>query len=190
MLELKDIRYNNSPKSGIYTITNTVNGKFYIGSASHLSMRWNYHKSKMRGNKSDCRILQKAWNKYGEENFTFRIIELVADKKNLLEREQFYLDSMKPVYNILKIAGSCLGVKRSKETCKRMSAARKGVPSSIKMPVLQYDLDGIFIKEWDSPISIIRGSDNFHSAQHITECCRGKRKTAYKFTWKYKHLLS
>lgn len=187
-LELKDIRYNNSPKSGIYIITNLVNGKFYIGSASHLSVRWNYHKFKMNKNLSDCKILQKAWNKYGEENFTFRIIELVEDKTKLLEREQFYLDTMKPVYNILKIAGSNLGIKRSKETLKRMSAARKGKYFNPLKPVLQYDLSGNFIKEWDSPISIIRNSD-FHSTQHITECCRGKRKTAYKFIWKYKNLL-
>ena len=150
MLELKDIRYNNSPKSGIYIITNIVNDKFYIGSASHLSVRWNYHKSKMRGNKSDCKILQKAWNKYGEENFIFRILEMVEDKTKLLEREQFYLDSMKPQYNILKIAGSCLGVKRSAETCKRISNARKGINFNPLKPVFQYDLFGNFIKEWES----------------------------------------
>jgi group I intron endonuclease len=36
--------------------------------------------------------------------------------ENTIEREQYYLTSLKPEYNILKVAGSPLGFKHSKET--------------------------------------------------------------------------
>lgn len=54
-------------------------------------------------------------------------------------------------------------------------------------PVLQYDLDGEFIKEWDSAydaateVSGVRGA-----VGNIYQCCLGHYKTAYGFIWKYK----
>ena len=50
-----------------------------------------------------------------------------CDKSVLLEREQYYLDSLNPPYNILKLAGSSSGFKLSEETKKKISKALKGV---------------------------------------------------------------
>ena len=51
--------------------------------------------------------------------------------------------------------------------------------------VLQYSLDGTFIKEWKSTKDVQRnlGFDN----SHISECCRNIIKTAYGYLWKYKN---
>jgi group I intron endonuclease len=92
-------------KSGIYKIINIVNNKFYIGSSKELSKRWTQHKSKLKYNKHGNIILQRSWNKYGKECFIFEIIE-ECDVAFLLEREQFFLDTLKPYYNIgLKSSG-------------------------------------------------------------------------------------
>lgn len=115
-------------KKGIYKIVNVINGKIYIGSASSkggLIKRWNEHKSSLKRNKHSNKHLQSAWNKYGEGSFIFEIIEIVENVEIILEREQFYLDTLLPEYNICKIAGNTLGVKLSEEHKKRISDIAK-----------------------------------------------------------------
>ena len=83
-------------KSGVYKITNLVNGKFYIGSSKDIDWRWYCHKHYLKSGKHDNPKLQHSWNKHGENTFIFDIIEEVNDEKLLLEREQYYLDLLKP----------------------------------------------------------------------------------------------
>lgn len=64
--------------------------------------------------------INKAILKYGLNNFSLEIIEY-CDKLVLIEREQFYLDTLKPEYNLLKVAGSKLGFKHSLFTIKTLS---------------------------------------------------------------------
>ena len=113
-----------NPTSGIYKIKNLLNGKCYIGSSVAIHQRWAIHNRLLKRQKHHSILLQRAWDKCGEENFIYEILEKVEQTK-LLEREQYYLDSLKPEYNILAIAGSCLGVKRSDKTKQRMSRTRK-----------------------------------------------------------------
>jgi group I intron endonuclease len=74
-------------------------------------------------------IIHRAILRYGYSNFKLEIMEY-CDKENLLIREQHYLDSLKPEYNTCKIAGSQLGLIRSKETRIRISAAKLGISLS------------------------------------------------------------
>jgi len=84
-------------KSGIYKITNTENGKFYIGSSKNIEERWNDHKQYLRGKYHINPKLQHAWNFYGEDKFIFEVIEEVEPIQLLLfERENHYISSMKP----------------------------------------------------------------------------------------------
>ena len=112
-------------KSGIYKITNTINNEFYIGSAVNLYNRCSSHFSRLIKNKHHSRILQNSFNKNGPNSFRFEIIEL-CNIENLIYREQFYLDTFKPKYNICKIAGSPLGRKQTEETKRKLSLMRKG----------------------------------------------------------------
>lgn len=50
--------------------------------------------------------------------------------------------------------------------------------------ILQFDLDGNFIKEWPSAMQIHKELN--YSVASISLCCRGKQKTAYGFIWKFK----
>lgn len=98
-------------KSGIYKITNLVNGKFYIGSSKNIEDRWiNGHKNRLKRQQHPNPILQNAWNFYGEDKFQMDIIEeTTSDEFTLLEREQHWLDLLKPYirnigYNICPTA--------------------------------------------------------------------------------------
>jgi group I intron endonuclease len=80
-------------KSGIYKIINSKNNKFYLGSSKNIPKRWDAHKRALRKNKHDNILLQRSWNKYGEECFQFEILEETTDT---ILREQYYLDQLKP----------------------------------------------------------------------------------------------
>lgn len=105
----------NISKGGIYKITNLINKKIYIGSSCYIKRRWSEHKSDLNNNSHCNKHLQRAWNKYGEESFSFEIICHTLHNSHLLAVEQFYLDILTPQYNNLLIAGSPLGMKRPSE---------------------------------------------------------------------------
>lgn len=120
----------STTKSGIYKITNKINGKIYIGSAVNLSNRFATHQYALNNNKHKNSHLQSAWNLYGSEVFLFEVLELV-EKNHLIEREQHYINlfnsSHREIgYNKAKFAGSTLGNKASAETRLKQSAARIG----------------------------------------------------------------
>lgn len=122
----------NKKISGIYKITNLINNKFYIGSAVSLLSRYHTHKNSFVKNKHKNQHLQNSINKYGIDNFKFEVIEL-CDKEQLLIKEQYYIDTLKPEYNICLIAGNSLGVKRSeeyKEKQREIQTGLKHIPHS------------------------------------------------------------
>lgn len=100
----------------VYSISNLLNGKVYIGSAVDYDSRWRTHKSRLNRNIHSNKHLQGAWNEYGEVVFNFVVLEYVFDKLNLLKREQYWIDTTeccdpKLGYNKRKIANSNLGLK-------------------------------------------------------------------------------
>lgn len=110
--------------SGIYQIQSIVNGKIYIGSASRFRDRRDDHFKKLRDKNHGSYLLQRHCDKYGIEDLIFKIIEVIIRKQDesvldfrnkLLEREQYYIDTLKPEFNVCKIVNSCLGVIRSEE---------------------------------------------------------------------------
>ncbi len=121
-----------SKESVIYLIKNLLNNKIYIGSAINFYNRKKQHISALKNNKHHSIALQNAWNKYGEDNFDFEIIEVITESSSLIVREQYYLDKYKSFnskngYNICKIAGSTLGFKHTDETKELMRTKRTGV---------------------------------------------------------------
>jgi group I intron endonuclease len=123
-----DISFKN--KSGIYIIKTKNNNRFYIGSAINLYNRMHTHLTHLKQNKHCNAKLQRFVNKYGIENLFFECVEL-CDKDNLIKREQFYIDTLKPFYNIARIAGSTLGTKITKEQSEKLSKLRKGKQNSL-----------------------------------------------------------
>lgn len=121
-------------EAGVYLISNNVNGKCYVGSTIHLDQRRREHFSKLANNKHINAHLQNAYNKYGREAFDFEVLETIDIDDNikdkLLKREQFWIDNLKPEYNILLVAGSNLGYHHTEETKKKISESTTGVKKS------------------------------------------------------------
>ena len=75
----------------IYKIINLVNDKFYIGSTVNKKVRFREHRKQLRGNRHHCKHLQASWNKYGEEKFDFRVVEVVPDETPLWQVEDKWI---------------------------------------------------------------------------------------------------
>jgi len=75
-------------------------------------------------------IFQRAWNKYGRDAFMFEVL-LYCDPEHCIMYEQLSMDHYQPKYNICKIAGSSLGVKRSEECKRKISESKKGNKNSL-----------------------------------------------------------
>lgn len=111
--------------AGVYEIRNIMNGHKYIGSSVNVPRRWAEHKRKLNANEHHSIALQRAWNKYGADNFTFEILEEVADKISCVSREQAWLDKCTPEYNIAPNANTPGGCVVSAETRKKLSESGK-----------------------------------------------------------------
>lgn len=118
--------------TGVYKITNLVNGKIYIGSAVDIKKRWRSHIFDLKRGRHANDYLQKAWNKHGRDSFFFEVLEC-CQPCDLISKEQHYIDAIKgreSCYNIALIAGSRLGVKQSPETIRKMREANLGKKAS------------------------------------------------------------
>ncbi len=118
-------------KSGIYQIRCLVNGKVYIGSAVNIQERWKNHRSVLKRRMHHSSYLQNSWNKYGADQFVFEVLQLVAEKTDLIHIEQEWLDRVRPFdqtvgFNVCCTAGSLLGTKRTPETRAKISRKSKG----------------------------------------------------------------
>ena len=123
------IQKETKQKAGVYMVVNNINRNFYVGSAisNRINTRFRSHCINLTGSNKP---LTRAIRKYGIQNFSFHIIENFkgfVNKENLkdnhlklLERETFFINSLKPIYNILIIAGSSLGLKHTKEARDKM----------------------------------------------------------------------
>ena len=61
--------------AGIYKITCILTNKCLIGESGNVRKRVNYHIQNLKGNRHENSYLQKAWNKYGKDNFSFITLE-------------------------------------------------------------------------------------------------------------------
>lgn len=220
---------------GIYQIKNCVNGKSYIGSTIDLKRRKQEHFYILRNNTHDNIHLQRAYNKYGKNNFKFNVLLKCANNE-LIMAEQIFMNVFKPEYNIRSVAKNNLGFKHSNETKEKIGKIHKGKKLSKEhieklkqvqfgntyvlgfkhskqskeknriahlgkkasketilkrsKPIIQYSLNDVFIKEFESAktasiiLKINRG--------YITQCCRyyagfdSKIKSCKGYVFKYK----
>lgn len=164
---------------GIYKIENLVNGKIYIGQSKHIKQRWSEHKKELRRNNHGNDYLQRAWNKYGEENFKHTVIEECSEDE-LDEREIYYINLYNSFesdigYNLTsgggrnKIISDC--------TRQKLSQNMLGENHPNRKEVICLETGEIFISITSAANSI--GVD--YSA--ITRCCNGLTGTVKRLHW-------
>lgn len=128
--------------AGVYKITNIITGDFYIGSSKNIKKRWAKHKCPSSWKNESNKLLYHDFQEYGLENFLFEIIEETA---NLYEREQYWIDKLKPIYNNYRAKD--LDVERYKEYQKKWHEAHQEEMSA-------------YNKEWYE----------FHRDEQLTKC--------------------
>ena len=183
----------------VYKIENLLTGKVYVGSSIHgYRKRFERHIRDLKANRHHSLYLQRAWDKYGEENFSIVLLESVeGTKKELIVREQYYLDLYKASsrssgYNICPLASSPQGREISDETRKKLSLAKKrrlvSEETKIKQSKLKVKLSEEAVWtfmyahhiEKESIRSIAKRTG--HSRQSISDVVNGK----YRYTMELK----
>lgn len=136
----KDGIYN---RIGIYGIKNLLNGKMYIGQTGmNFGDRWDSHRSLLNNGKHTNEHLQRAWQKYGCDNFEFMIID-ECSVDLLDEKEKYYIKKYKDLnlsYNMQDGGqkSNKLGVPLSEEAKRkigeknRINSTGRKVPESVR----------------------------------------------------------
>jgi len=182
----------------------------YIGKTTNINTRLKAHITRSRHNKyHSARWVQSVLKKGLKP-----IIELVEEctEENWAERETYWISYYRQYFDLTNIleggeGGSTfgrLGKPWSEEQRKNNRKARLGVGVSHteegnkkraegirryyeknKKPVLQYDLDGKFIKEWESAVDA--GKELKISYSDINRVCKNNKYTSAGFMWRYKN---
>lgn len=181
-------------KTGVYTITNLVNGKIYVGSTIRdFQVRKRDHDRKLKKNIHPNKHLQSAFNKYGINNFKFEILE-ECEKQFCLSTEQHWINMLyscnkKHGYNKLSIVINNPGFNQKEEVKLKMKEIAKNriVSEELKFkrsrPIYQYDINGNLINEFKSVKEAIEKTGINHSC--INRALYSKTKSK-KYFFKFK----
>lgn len=90
--------------SGVYKITNTITGDYYIGSSKNIKQRWAEHKCQSVWKRHPNNPLYLDFQKYGIDKFSFQILEEV-EIEQLKKVEQQFIQILKPTYNQMNAKG-------------------------------------------------------------------------------------
>lgn len=166
---------------GIYCIECKIDNKKYIGLSRDIVRRWKKHKQELRRNRHINKHLQNAWNKYGECNFDFYVLE-ECSSDILGEREIYYIKK----YNTL-----------DKNIGYNLTSGGDGasdVPMEHKMlsiikqstPIVKISIDGQYLCEYLN--CRIAAEDIGGHTESIRECCNKSYgyKTHKGYIWMYK----
>ena len=188
--------------SGIYKWVSPTN-RIYVGQSKNLKQREEWY----RGggvSRTTMTKLKRSFNKHGVNNHKFEIIEY-CDILELNNKEIYW----GLYYNVLSPKGlncklgnqNCLFSEETKQKMREAKLGKKQSPEHLAKrvkahtgttrnnhPILQYDLQGNFIKEWDS-ISQAGNSLNNNGEQIRLVLKRGDN-TIYGYKWFYKNLFT
>lgn len=122
------MNYKLPQSAAVYAIHNIVTGEEYVGGSTNVAQRWYVHRYNLTRGISGHTKLQQAWNQYGEENFRVLILEMVDNPSTIIEREQHYLDTIKPAYNTRLSADNSIAIPLSPESRAIVTAKITGMP--------------------------------------------------------------
>lgn len=169
----------NKPITGIYCIENLINHKKYIGLSVDIHDRWRRHISALRLGFHENDYLQKSWDVYGQNSFSFSVLE-ECNEPQLNDRERYYIAKYNTLdrdygYN-LKSGGQDY----NRYTDEIKEKIRKGVKASYGDPNRRETQRENALKQWSDPSikAKIIGKNNGMYGKHHTE--ESKRKMSEK----------
>src|SRR5665213_2267447 len=113
----------------IYLVTNTVNGKQYVGQTVQL-LKERLASHLLDANRGSAYLLHRAIRKYGYSSFTVEEIDVAQSRKELNAKETFNVllyNTLAPNgYNLTLGGAGISGLKHSIETKRKMSEAQRG----------------------------------------------------------------
>lgn len=169
---------------------NRINNKKYFGITSRkTSIRWGVDGKKYFTSPHFYAAIKKwGWDCFEHIIIAENFPEPCAKTYEKVLIKLFDTTNPDKGYNISAGGDGYTGSrpKPSVDTKAKMSESHKGmfVNGPCSKTIVQYSINGEFIKEWPSSMEIQRVLGYLNS--NISRCCRGDRKTAYKFIWKYK----
>lgn len=148
----------------IYKVTNKINGKIYIGQTNNFERRKKQH---LLDNRTNHQAFKKALNKYGFEGFDWDIIDKCESKKEINQKEQYYI-----VYYNSKVPNGY-----------NIASGGAGGSNWNLQPIVMLDLDGKLIKKYDYIYQCEVETKLNHST--ISACCKGKQLRYKKYIFMY-----
>lgn len=146
-------------KCGIYVIINLINNHKYIGSSKNIQQRLMEHRSNLRHNHHINEHLQNAWNKYGEENFDYYVLEF-CQEDDRIKKEKYYVDVLKPEYNIsldiVELPSYSLESRLKHSNTRKKRMAEGIIPKTHCTKIFVYNTQGEFVKEFNSEADAIK----------------------------------
>jgi len=174
----------------IYSITNTINDKKYIGKTTQPNpyTRWKQHLQLARNkntlsenNSVHSMPICRAISKYGEDNFKFRVLEECTDD-NVNEREEFYIRK----YNTAEGNGyNCTyggeGIKKPKKYWSNHPYSKA---------VSCYTLEGEWVRDYETAgiaaADVLKRNPTKSERGCIKSCIKGITFQALGYRWAYK----
>lgn len=194
--------------TGVYKITNMLNGKSYIGSSVDINMRFTTHMGRDARNYQHKHPFYKDIIEYGKDNFTLEILEL-CNREDLLSKEQHYYDLLNPEYNKVRPAENNFMHEEVQWKATRNSNTpelvqkRKELFNSPEYQELFRHMHTDKMKSVDmiknnqllntfvsmqEAARYISETTNFqgkNKTSKIKAVCDGERKSAYGYNWRY-----
>lgn len=163
----------------IYSLSDPETGKVrYIGKTCNLNSRFaNHIQRKTTHSHKSC------WIQSLKKKGLFPIIEVIDEVGEDWEFwESYYISLYKSWgFNLTNLTSGGIGIKGENYS----SELRQKMGVHLRKPVLQYDLENNFIKEWSCG-RIVAISLKLQ-AGHISKVCNNERETCGKYKWKFKN---
>ena len=183
-----------------------------------IEKRFKEHCRDYKKERCEKRPLYDAMNKYGIENFIIEEVEKVDDNilgereqywieyygtfhdgynatkggdgKRLLDYD-LIIKIYQELQNVTKTAEQChCDITTVRKILRNNNIEIKTAGQILSQPIDQYDLQGNFIQTLASPMEASRivAKGRSGEAAHIRDVCKGKRKTAYGYIWKFHNI--
>ena len=163
----------NKNMIGIYKITNPK-GKIYVGQSIDIKRRFDEYRNFKHSSQTK---IKRSLEKFGLESHKFETIE-ECHIKDLNTRERYWQEH----FRVLEQGLNCRYTQTKDKSGKDSLETKNKKSNSLKKPIIQYDIQGNIIKEWES----IKLAESELNLSKISGACRGTNITIGGFLWRFK----